>query len=55
MAELFECSGENIILHLQNIYKNSELDKDQTAKFFLVVQMEGERSVLNLTIKLIGI
>lgn len=28
MAELFECSTDNISLHLKNIYKEQELSKD---------------------------
>lgn len=27
MAELFECSTDNISLHLKNIFKEGELDK----------------------------
>lgn len=45
MAELFECSSENILLHLQNVYKNSALEEDKTTKFFLVVQIDGNRSI----------
>ena len=28
MAELFDCSADNISLHLKNIFADGELDKD---------------------------
>ena len=45
MAELFDCSADNISLHLKNIYKEGELDEDSTAEIFSVVQKEGNRDV----------
>ncbi|SDM02503.1 Uncharacterized conserved protein [Sarcina sp. DSM 11001] len=45
MAELFDCSTDNISLHLKNIYKEEELTEEATAEFFSVVQQEGSRSV----------
>ena len=45
MAELFDCSSDNISLHLKNIYKENELDKNSTAEDFSVVQKEGVRTV----------
>ena len=45
MADLFECTADNISLHLKNIYKEEELDENGTAEFFSVVQNEGQRSV----------
>jgi hypothetical protein len=45
MAELFECSADNISLHLKNIYKEKELYKSSTAEVFSVVQTEGKREV----------
>ena len=35
MAELFECSSDNISLHLKNIYKEKELDEKATTRGFL--------------------
>ena len=32
---------DNIYLHLKNIYKEQELSKDSTTKYFSVVQKEG--------------
>ena len=45
MADLFECTTDNISLHLNNIYKEEELDENRTTEFFSVVQNEGQRNV----------
>ncbi len=45
MAELFDCTSENIIQHLKNVYAEDELTREATAKKFLVVRKEGSRSV----------
>jgi len=45
MAELFDCTPENIIQHLKNIYAEEELSFEATAKKFLVVRKEGTRNV----------
>ncbi len=45
MAQLFDCTPENVLLHLKNIYETRELDEKATAKDFLVVQKEGNREV----------
>ena len=45
MAELFDCSADNISLHLKNIFKEGELDEKSTTEYFSVVQKEGERQV----------
>ena len=45
MAELFGCSKDNIGLHLKNIFKEKELNKDSTTENFSVVQKEGKRQV----------
>ena len=45
MAELFECSTDNISLHLKNIYKEGELDEAATTEEFSVVRQEGNRQV----------
>lgn len=45
MAELFDCSTDNISLHLRNIYSEEELDEKATAEYFSVVQKEGLREV----------
>ena len=45
MAELFDCSTDNISLHLKNIFREEELDEKSTTEFFSVVQNEGQRNV----------
>ncbi len=45
MAELFDCTADNISLHLKNIYKEEELNAEATTEFFSVVQNEGGRNV----------
>ncbi len=45
MAELFDCSSDNISLHLKNIYKERELSETSTSEDFSVVQKEGSRMV----------
>jgi len=45
MAELFDCTADNISLHLKNIYAENELDKGATIEEFSVVQQEGVRQV----------
>ena len=45
MAELFDCSTDNISLHLKNIFREEELDEKLTTEFFSVVQKEGNRNV----------
>lgn len=50
MAELFDCSADNISLHLKNIYETGELEKNRPAEEISAVQKEGNRSVKrNLT------
>ena len=45
MAELFDCTTDNISLHLKNIYAEGELDEAATAEESSVVQTEGSRQV----------
>jgi len=45
MAELFDCSTDNISLHLKNIYQENEVDSRSTTEEFSVVQKEGGREI----------
>ena len=45
MAELFDCSTDNIGVHLKNIFTSNELDKEATTEKISVVQKEGKRNV----------
>ena len=49
MAELFDCSTDNISLHLKNIYGENELEEGSTTEYFSVVQSEGKREVTRKT------
>lgn len=45
MAELFECSGDNISLHIKNIFSDGELSEASTTEDLSVVQTEGRRKI----------
>ncbi len=45
MAQLFQCSSDNISLHLKNIYEEGELDQAATTEEFSIVRQEGTRAV----------
>jgi hypothetical protein len=45
MAQLFQCSTDNVSLHLKNIYEEGELIQEATTEDFSVVRVEGEREV----------
>ena len=50
MAQLFDCSTDNIGLHLKNIYDTNELNKEATTEKISVVQREGAREVRRNTL-----
>ena len=50
MAVLFDCSADNIGLHLKNIYDTNELNKEATTEKISVVQQEGAREVRRNTL-----
>lgn len=45
MAELFDCTSDNISLHLKNIYADEELESSATTEKISVVRKEGNRNV----------
>lgn len=45
MATLFDCSTDNIGLHLKNIYESRELIREATTEKISVAQKEGDRMV----------
>ena len=45
MVELFQASKQNVSLHINNIFKEGELQKIATVKEYLTVQKEGNRFV----------
>lgn len=51
MAELFDCSVDNVSLHLRNVYSEGELEEKSTIEESSIVQKEGGRTI-NRTIRL---
>jgi len=49
MAELFQTTISNINIHIKNIYKERELEKNSTIKDSLIVQAEGQRKIQRRT------
>ncbi len=49
MIELFKSSKQNISLHINNIFKEGELEREATVKESLTVQNEGKRAVKRKT------
>jgi len=43
MAQLFECSTDNISLHLKNIFKSGELDKDSVTEYYSATASDGKK------------
>ena len=44
MAQLFDCTPENVLQHLKKIFDDEELMEEATTKDFLVVREEGSRT-----------
>ena len=47
MAELFQCSTDNISLHLKNIFKDGELEEKSVAEDFSVTASDGKKYRVN--------
>jgi len=45
MALLFKQTKQNISLHINNCFKENELDRNSTVKEYLTVQNEGRRKI----------
>ena len=45
MAEVFDSTPENVLMHLRNMFASGELEADATTKEFLSVRTEGRRKV----------
>ncbi len=45
ITDLYQTTKQNISLHIKNIYREGELHRDRTVKYFLTVQKEGNRTV----------
>lgn len=46
MAELYQSSRTNVVEHIQNIYREGELQEEATCRNFRQVQIEGHREVV---------
>jgi hypothetical protein len=42
MVELFQTTKQNISLHIRNIFKESELDKNSVVKDYLTTAADGK-------------
>lgn len=47
MAVLFDCSSDNIFLHLKNIFKENELDENSVVEEFSVTASDGKNYQVN--------
>ena len=45
MAEVFDTTPENVLMHLRNVFASGELEADATAKEFSAVRTEGKRRI----------
>ena len=45
MTELFDTSEQNVSLHINNCFKEGELDKDSVVKDFLTTASDGKELV----------
>ncbi len=45
---MFDCSSDNISLHLKDIYNEEELLEEATVEEFSVVQKEGKGNLLKI-------
>ena len=45
MADVFQSTPQNILMHLRNVFSSKELDAEATSKDFLIVRSEGQRKV----------
>ena len=43
MAQLFECSTDNISLHLKNIFKSGELEKGSVTEEYSATASDGKK------------
>lgn len=48
MADLFECSSDNISLHLKNIFKDGEIDKSSVTEESSVTAADGKKYMTKL-------
>ena len=49
MAQLFDCSTDNIGLHLKNIFKSGELDEDSVTEKNSATAADGKHYITNVS------
>ena len=49
MAQLFDCSTDNIGLHLKNIFKSGELDEDSVTEKNSATAADGKNYITNVS------
>ena len=49
--QIYKTTQQNISLHINNIYKDNELEKDTTNKKFLLVQFEMSEKIGQLNMQ----
>jgi len=54
MAELFHATKQNISLHIANIYKEGELDRDSVVKEYLTTASDGKCYKNKLEMSILG-
>lgn len=50
MIELFQSSKQNISLHINNVFREKELDKDSVVKEYLTTASDGSKRIGNNTL-----
>ena len=43
MSEVFDCSADNISLHLKNIFKDNELNKNSVTEEYSITASDGKK------------
>ncbi len=54
MAELFDTTPENVLMHLKNIFQDNELEESSTTKEFLVVRQAHPEIPWRLIVSTLG-
>ena len=45
LVTIYQTTQENVSIHISNIYSDTELEKEETYKEFILVRQEGKRHV----------
>ena len=50
MAKLFDCSTDNISLHLKNIFADHELNENSVTEYFSATAADGKKALIRYTL-----